>query len=154
MFDVEKKDLIILNLLQKNSKVSIKQIAEESESTTANVYSRIKHLESTGVIKKYVALLDAPKLNRSIVALMLCQLVLEAPQTKNNVLAEISKLPEAQNVYLVSMGDWDVLVKFKVNCLSALKECEDRMRSIGGVNAVSSYMVLEVAKETTELKIL
>jgi DNA-binding Lrp family transcriptional regulator len=154
MSKIDRKDLAILNLLQKDSGTSIKEVARATDSNVATVYSRIKNLEKSGVIKKYIAILDGSKFNLNVVAIILCRLKFDSSQLRAKAVSEISFLPEVQEVYLVSMGKWDVLVKIRVEDLCSLKESEDRLKSIAEIERVSSFVVLETAKESNELRIL
>ncbi|MBL4939404.1 MAG: winged helix-turn-helix transcriptional regulator, partial [Lutibacter sp.] len=51
-------DKQLVNLLQLNSKANIKEIALKIGLTQTPTYERIKRLEKSGIIKKYVAVLD------------------------------------------------------------------------------------------------
>ena len=44
---LDKTDLIILNLLQQNARVTVKEIAEKVHLSTTPVHERIKRLENT-----------------------------------------------------------------------------------------------------------
>ena len=55
-------DLQILRTLQKNSKLTTKELADAVNLTPTPVFERQKRLERRGYIKRYVAVLDAEKL--------------------------------------------------------------------------------------------
>ena len=57
-------DLKILKLLQENGRLTNKELASKVHLSITPVYERLRRLENEGYIKKYVALLDADKLNR------------------------------------------------------------------------------------------
>ncbi len=63
MDTLDKTDLQILRTLQNNSKLTTKELAAQVNLSTTPVFERLKRLESGGYIKKYVAILDAEKLN-------------------------------------------------------------------------------------------
>ena len=59
-------DLQILRTLQKNAKLTTKELADAVHLTPTPVFERQKRLERQGYIKKYVAILDPDKLNQSL----------------------------------------------------------------------------------------
>jgi DNA-binding Lrp family transcriptional regulator len=57
-------DKKILNFLQKDAKLTIKELAEALAMSTTPIFERIKRMEREGVIKGYVALVDQEKVGR------------------------------------------------------------------------------------------
>ncbi|PAC28307.1 Lrp/AsnC family transcriptional regulator, partial [Flectobacillus sp. BAB-3569] len=55
---LDSTDQQILQLLQQNAKLTIKELAEMLNLTTSPVFERIKRLEKDGVISGYVALVN------------------------------------------------------------------------------------------------
>ncbi|MEP1779737.1 winged helix-turn-helix transcriptional regulator, partial [Reichenbachiella sp.] len=51
-------DKIILRMLQKDAKITAKEIANSLNLTISPVYERIRRLEKEGYIKRYAAILD------------------------------------------------------------------------------------------------
>ena len=68
MESLDEIDLTILRHLQKNSKITAKELAQILNITISPVYERVKRLEQLGYIKEYVAILDKVLLNKSITA--------------------------------------------------------------------------------------
>ena len=65
-------DLQLLKTLQKNAKLTTKELADIVHLTPTPVFERQKRLERQGYIKKYVAILDPDKLNQGL--LVFCSL--------------------------------------------------------------------------------
>ena len=49
---LDTKDISILNLLQQNARMTVKEIADKIHLSTTPVHERIKRMEANGVIKK------------------------------------------------------------------------------------------------------
>ena len=64
MESIDEIDLTILRQLQKNSKITAKELAQILNITISPVYERIKRLEQLGYIKEYVAILDKVLLHK------------------------------------------------------------------------------------------
>ena len=84
MITLDDVDIKIISLLQSDAKMSIKSIAEKVNMTKTPIYERIRRLEETGVIEKYVALVDRKKVNGGM--LVFCSVSLE-----------VQKLPEIES---------------------------------------------------------
>ena len=65
-------DRKILNIMQKNSRITVKQIAEECFISSPSVSVRLQNLEGLGYIRTYQAILDHQKLGFLIKAYVNC----------------------------------------------------------------------------------
>ena len=72
---LDETDLQILRTLQRNAKLTTKELAEAVHLTPTPVFERQKRLERMGYIRKYVAVLDPEKLNQSL--LVFCKVKLK-----------------------------------------------------------------------------
>ena len=64
---LDRVDLQILRTLQENARLTTKELAARVSLSSTPVFERLKRLESGGYIKKYIAVLDAEKLNQGFV---------------------------------------------------------------------------------------
>ena len=72
---LDQTDLQILKTLQRNSKLTTKELADAVHLTPTPVFERQKRLERQGYIKKYVAVLDPEKLGQGL--LVFCKVKLK-----------------------------------------------------------------------------
>ena len=68
-FSLDAKDYAILYWLQKNARMTVKEIAEQVHLSTTPVHERIKRLEQTGVIRQYATLVDHTKVNKGLMVI-------------------------------------------------------------------------------------
>ncbi|MBX5328156.1 MAG: Lrp/AsnC family transcriptional regulator [Candidatus Bathyarchaeota archaeon] len=155
---LDEKDLAILALLQKNCRLTARQIARKVNSPITTVFAKIKRMEKLGVIKEYKTILDSKKLGNATTAFILVSV---SYRTKNDgelisqreIANEIVKFPEVQEVHIIT-GDWDLLIKLKAEDVDAVgKFIIDRLRFIRGIEKTLTCMVFETCKETTEIQI-
>ncbi len=110
MDTLDKTDLQILRTLQNNSKLTTKELAAQVNLSTTPVFERLKRLESGGYIKKYVAILDAEKLNFGFV--VFCNVKLK--RLNRDIAAAFTRIiqdiPEVAECYNIS-GEYDYLLK-------------------------------------------
>lgn len=103
-------DLKILRVLQADCRLTTKEVAQRVNLSTTPVFERIKRLEKDGYILKYVAVLDANKLNRGFT--VYCNVRLK--QINKQIAEDFSKAmlewDEVSECYNVS-GEFDYLLK-------------------------------------------
>ncbi len=71
---MDKTDVIIMNELQKNARCSLKELEAKCFITSPAIAIRINRLEKNGIIKKYQAIVDLPKLDYHVKAFIRLQL--------------------------------------------------------------------------------
>ena len=68
-FTLDSKDIAILSLLQKNARITVKEISDKMHLSTTPVHERIKRMEASGVIKQYATLVDHTKVGKSLMVI-------------------------------------------------------------------------------------
>ncbi len=153
---LDKKDLRILDLLQKNCKLTTKQIAKEVNSPVTTVYAKIKRMEEQGFIKEYKAILNAKKLERGTTAFILAAFSYKPPRkeetpSQRELARKISRFPEVQEVHIIT-GNWDLLVKVKSKDVDAVgRFVIDKLRLVKGIEKTLTCMVFKSEKESMEI---
>ena len=96
---LDKVDLQILRTLQENARLTTKELAARVSLSSTPVFERLKRLESGGYIKKYIAVLDAEKLNQGFV--VFCSVKLR--RLNRDIAAEFTRIiqdiPEVTECY-------------------------------------------------------
>lgn len=99
MDTLDKTDLQILRTLQENARLTTKELAARVSLSSTPVFERLKRLESGGYIKKYIAVLDAEKLNQGFV--VFCSVKLR--RLNRDIAAEFTRMiqgiPEVTECY-------------------------------------------------------
>jgi len=153
---LDEKDLAILTLIQKNSKLTAKQIAKKTNTPITTVFAKIKRMEAYNIIKEYKAILAPEKLGSSTAAFILASVSYRAekenrPISQRTVAEEVAKFPEVQEVHIIT-GDWDLFVKLRAENVDSIgKFVVDKLRLINGLEKTLTCMVFETVKETTEI---
>ncbi len=153
MENLDQIDLKILRTLQKNAKLTTKELAEAVNLTPTPVFERQKRLEKQGYIKKYVAVLDPDKLNQSL--LVICMVKLQ--QINNSIAqrftAEINKLPEVIECYNTS-GNYDYMLKVRSSDMKHYQEfILNKLGVIENVGSIESTFVMSEVKQNNGINI-
>jgi len=152
--NLDKTDKSILMLLQQNSKMNIKEIALKVGLTTSPTYDRIKRLEKSGIIKRYIAELDKEKVGLDLV--VFCQVTLQVHSKTLITQFEnaVSKMPEIIGCYHVA-GNFDYLLKIVTpNIKSYQLFLKNKLSVLESVATVQSNFVMSTVKEQSKLELL
>ncbi|RZA01605.1 MAG: Lrp/AsnC family transcriptional regulator [Sphingobacteriaceae bacterium] len=103
-------DIQLLKLLGENSETTIKELSARVNLSPSPVFERIKRLKSSGYIKKYIALIDAEKLNYGLIVFCNIKLKQHDKHIGSEFVNDILKLGEVVECYNIS-GDFDFLLK-------------------------------------------
>ena len=114
-------DLQILRTLQKNAKLTTKELAEKVNLTPTPVFERQRRLERKGYIRKYVAILDAERLNQGL--LVFCKVKLKHinHEIADQFTHRIQRIPEVTECYNTS-GQYDYLLKVRASDMKQYQE--------------------------------
>ncbi|PKR80248.1 AsnC family transcriptional regulator [Brumimicrobium salinarum] len=146
MKGIDKVDEKIITLLKKDAKLSINEISNQVGMSKTPVHQRIKKLEKTGIIEKYVAIINDKKLNDAM--FIFCTVSLDVQKLKEIELfkKEILKLPEVLECYLMG-GANDFLLKVMVKNLEDYHQFSSgKLAALENVNQIKSTFVLDVVK--------
>lgn len=144
--DFDEKDLLILDILKNNSKLTTSQISKKTRIPITTVHNRVKKLESLGVIKGYTVVLDYKKLNQPILAYVLVAVSYNLPSGKKvdqEILArQIKNFAEVEEVNITA-GETDIIIKVRLQDVESLNNFVIRkLRSLDGVDKTRTMIVL------------
>lgn len=144
--DLDQIDLQILKTLQRNAKLTTKELADIVHLTPTPVFERQKRLERMGYIKKYVAILDPEKLDRGL--LVFCKVKLKQINSEiaNSFVRRIQYIPEVTECYNTS-GTYDYLLKVRARDMKQYQEfLLTKLGDIDSVAAIESMFVMSEVK--------
>ena len=151
---LNKMDAKILRILQENGRIPFAELAREVGLTTSPCLERVRRMEREGLIKGYSALLDASQLNCNLVVFVQVRLTRKSQDIFNDFKRAAIALNEIQECYLVS-GNFDYLIKARVADMDAYRTLlGETLLTLPGVQASTSYVVMEQVKETLNLQVL
>lgn len=144
-------DKKLLELLQRDSKQTNKELSGKLNLSVTAVYERIKKLERESVIKKYVVLVNKEKVNKSFVVFCQIKLVQHSQEYVVKFEREVAKLNEVMECYHIS-GDYDYLLKVMVKDMVAFREfIVNRLTKISHIGSTHSTFMINEVKHTTAI---
>ncbi|MGI0148028.1 MAG: Lrp/AsnC family transcriptional regulator [Thermoplasmata archaeon] len=149
---IDEIDLRILDMLQRNGKLSQAKIAGAVGLTTPSVNERIKKMERHGMIKGFVALLDHEKMGFPLTAYV--DVALEHPRFEKTFIDDLEKLLGVQECHYIA-GDYAYRLKVKASDPATLADfLQRRLLAIKGVSRVRTQVSLSSKKESTLLPLV
>lgn len=145
-------DTQILNLLQEDATLTIKDLAKKLRLTSTPIHERIKRLEKTGVIKGYRAIVDAEKVDKSQTVLLSLHMEHYNPRNIKSFEKLVNKMPNVLECYHLA-GTIDYHLKIVVRDIKQYDTFLMQMAKVSYVSVVSSYIVLHQVKQTTFLQL-
>ncbi|WP_261512722.1 Lrp/AsnC family transcriptional regulator [Chryseobacterium paludis] len=150
-YTLDEKDLSILRLLQKDAKLSVRDISTRINLSPTPTHERIKRMEKSGVIKEYTAVLDRKKINKGM--MVVCMIALKAHNKKEATLfiEEVSKLKEVVEFYNIS-GDFDFMLKILAPNMDEFHDFfVNKLSEIEGIGQTKSIFVMNSIKESSQI---
>jgi DNA-binding Lrp family transcriptional regulator len=130
----------ILDLLRRDARRTVKDIADRVSLSPAPVRRRIERLERDGVIAGYTLVLNHSKVGLSIEAFT--ELRFEGNTNVEEILDAATRLPEVREAFTTT-GDTDALVHLRVRDVAHLQEVVNKLRRSGKVTGTKTLIVLE-----------
>ena len=143
-------DKKILSCLQRDSSLSVADIAEQVGLSATPCWRRIQKLEKTGVIRRRVALLDPVKLNVGTTVFVTIKTHEHNAEWLDRFATALDAIPEVVDFYRMS-GEIDYLLRLVVPDIAAYDDVYKRLIAVGGLSDVTSTFVMEEIKHITSL---
>ena len=148
--EIDKK---LINLLQNNSKQTTKQLSLQLNLSVTAVYERIKKLENSNVIEKYVAIANKKKIEKSFLVFCHVKLLQHSKEYVITFEREILKLAEVSECFHLS-GDYDYILKIYVKDMEEYRQfMVTKLTAIKYIGSTQSTFAIEEVKSTTAIHI-
>lgn len=149
----DKIDLVLLKQLQKNARITIKELAKITNLSNTPVHERIKKLEKNGFISKHVALLNKSLLGKNLIVFCSIKLKEHTMEIGTQFVKDIKSLEQVTECYNIS-GDSDFLLKVIVNDMEDYQNFVlNDLGLIKNIGSAKSTFVMGEIKNSTEIPI-
>ena len=150
---LDETDLAILKILGTNSSFTIKEIAVQVNLTPSPVFERIKRMEAEGYIKKYIALIDAEKLNYGLIVFCNIKLKQHDKSIGNQFVSDILRIEEVVECYNIS-GDYDFLLKVYARDMKHYQDFVfNKLGSVKSIGSTHSTFVMSETKNSYNINL-
>jgi len=148
---LDRFDKLILKALQQDGRISNKQLAEQVHLSESACLRRVRALEQSGMIDRYVAMLNQSKANLPGNVLVHIGLHREEQSELAAFEKAVQEIPEIMECYLMT-GEFDYLLRVVVTDMADFERIhKDELTRLPGVARVNSSVAIRTVLKRTEL---
>ena len=143
--NLDETDRKILRILQRNSDLTVKELAAKLHLSTSPTFERQKRLERDGYIERYMAVVDPHKVGNGIMVLCNIRLKQHSQELIQEFMDVVQNLEEITECYNTS-GDYDFLIKVYAHDMQSYQQF--MLNTLGTINCIGSLHSIFVIDET------
>ena len=148
---LDRIDRKILDILQREGRIAITELASRVGLTTSPCAERVRRLERDGVITGYAATVSPAALDKPLLVFVEIKLVAKGADVFDTVREELLLMPEVLECHLVS-GEFDYLLKFRLRDMREYRSLLGNiLKRLPGAAESRSLIVMEEIKESLYL---
>jgi DNA-binding Lrp family transcriptional regulator len=147
-------DRRILRALQRNGRLSNVELANEVGLSPSPCLRRVRLLEESGVIDRYVAVLNGPRIGLGLTVFVRVWFKTQDAEITHQFAETVRKFPEVVECYLTT-GECDAIMRVVTADLHAYWRFQaDYLTRIPSVQSVKTDVPMETIKRSYELPLL
>ena len=148
--DIDKR---ILNLLQEDATLPLKNIAEKVHASVATCQRRIQMMTETGVITRQVVIVNPTELGFDLSAFVLIEMEKQKTALQQGCERLMNRLPNVMSCYEIS-GDYDFLLLVHAkNMAEYHRFTRDNLTYENNVRRFKSQFVMNFSKVGTKIQL-
>lgn len=146
-------DLQILQELQRNAKLTVKELADKVHLSASPTFERQKRLEREGYIEKYVAVVNPKRMGNNIIALCNIKLKQHSSEWSRAFMEAVRAIEEVTECYNTS-GDYDFMMKIYVRDMEHYQDFVlNKLGKIDSIGSLHSIFVIGEVKNNHSIPI-
>lgn len=143
---IDEIDRKLLNILQINSRITIRELSEKLHLSTTPIHERIKKLEKNKYIKQYITLVDPKMIGKNLIVYVSVSLNKHTKEAIEEFESQMVKLDEVMESYYIS-GSSDFLLKVFCNDMDDFHHfITNKFSVIGNITQFYSSFVMSETK--------
>ncbi len=141
-------DIAILSVLRKQARASLSEIGQKVNLSVSAVGERIRKLEASGVISRYVAIIDGRSFHKELTAFMFAGL--ENPGYTENFLEFVEGENDILECHYIA-GNYDYVLKIVTDNPSTLEKLLNKIKGVSGIIKTYTNVVLATRKNNESI---
>ena len=151
--DLDSKDKHLLEELQANSRITNAELAKRIGLSPSSTLERVKKLEVSGFIEKYITLLNPSKAGYSCFTFVEIKLARHGETPVENFISSIALIPEVLECHHIA-GEADFLLRVATKDIPAYEELIlHQLSALVNVQSMKTSVVLSTFKNETKLTV-
>jgi DNA-binding Lrp family transcriptional regulator len=150
---LDKVDRKILEILQRNAKITNAQLSKEIGLSPAPTLERVKKLEQSGVIDSYHAKLNTAKIGLGISTFVQIKLTAHDKESIRTFIEAINKIEEVIECHHVT-GSSDFILRVIAKDIASYQQLMlDKVNEVPVVDSLQSLVILSTFKDSKTLPV-
>ena len=151
--DLDPKDKHLLEELQANSRITNAELAKRIGLYPSSTLERVKKLEVSGFIDKYITLLNPRKAGYSCFTFVEVKLARHGETPVEDFISSIAHIPEVLECHHIT-GEADFLLKVATKDIPSYEELIlHQLSALANVQTMKTSVVLSTFKSETKLTV-
>ena len=147
-------DKKILNILQRQGRITNARLAQEVGLSPPAVLERVRRLELSGIIEKYVAILNRQQVGFDIQTIVMVCLSHHQISSLQDVKERLTRMEEVLECHQLT-GEVDFLLKVVVKDMKSYTDfVNNKLSGIPGIQNVKTSFILDTLKNCTALQLV
>ena len=151
--DLDFKDKHLLEEIQANSRITNTELAKRIGLSPSSTLERVKKLEVSGIIEKYITLLNPRKAGYSCFTFVEIKLARHGETPAEDFISSIALIPEVLECHHIT-GEADFLLRVATKDIPAYEELIlHQLSALANVQSMKTSVVLSTFKNETKLTV-
>ena len=151
--DLDFKDKHLLEEIQENSRITNTELAKRIGLSPSSTLERVKKLEVSGIIEKYITLLNPRKAGYSCFTFVEIKLARHGETPVEDFISSIALIPEVLECHHIT-GEADFLLSVATKDIPAYEELIlHQLSALANVQSMKTSVVLSTFKNETKLTV-
>ena len=146
---MDDKDRLILDILQKDGRMTASEVAEHVDLSVPTVTERIRKLVDGGVIQEFRAVVNAKEIGYDVTAYILMDM--SSSDHYTDVIDHVQETDEVLECHSIT-GEGSHILKVRTQDTSSLEALLREIQAWPGVIRTHTMIVMSTFKEATRLK--
>ena len=149
--ELDQVDWRVLGLLQDDARMTSADLARKVDLSAAGVQKRLRKLEESGVIQRYVTIVKREAIGLDLLCYVQISLAHHEPKTVEGFREAVKRMPEVLECHYLT-GEFDYLMKVVVSNHQHLEQfLFEKLTQARGVDKIRTSIVLNEIKHWTSL---
>lgn len=150
-YELDRLDKALLNVLQADADIALKDLAEQVHSSVATCQRRLKQLKARGVISKHVVMVNPAAVGHGLSVFILVEMLEQNTAQQLRFETLMSSEDDVMSCYEIS-GDFDFLVLVHARDMADFHQFTRRVfTSHNNVRNFKSQFVMNFSKVETKI---
>ncbi|MDW3647961.1 MAG: Lrp/AsnC family transcriptional regulator [Bacteroidia bacterium] len=148
MVKLDEIDRKILKILQEDCRITIKELSIRFSLSSTPIFNRIKRMEKSGIIDRYVAILNPDKVGKKFSSFCHVSLKDHSKSLVQKFVETVNELNEVMECHYVT-GNADFILKVITHDIESYNQfIIDKLFRIENISKVESLISMAVSKKT------